>query len=108
MGEALRGAHRYVPTTCHHRRLMIGGTDMAFIDIAKKTGRVLAVTVAVLAAVSLTSGPGTAYAQRGGGWHDGGGGGGWHGGGGWGRGWGGGGGGGWGWGRPYFYYRPYP
>jgi hypothetical protein len=85
---------------------MIGGTDMAFIDIAKKTGRVLAVTVAVLAAVSLTSGPGTAYAQRGGGWHGGGGGGGWHGGGGWGGGgWGGG---GWGWGRPYFYYRPYP
>ena len=81
---------------------------MAFIDIAKKTGRVLAVTVAVLATVSLTSGPGTAYAQRGGGWHGGGGGGGWHGGGGWGRGWGGGGGGGWGWGRPYFYYRPYP
>jgi uncharacterized membrane protein len=90
---------------------------MAFIDIAKKTGRGLAVTAAVLAAVSLTTAPETAYAQRGGG---GGGGGGFHGGGGgWGGGWHGGGGGwggGWhrgghwrgrGWGRPYFYGYPY-
>ena len=38
---------------------------MAFIDIAKKTGRGLAVTAAVLAAVSLTTAPGTAYAERG-------------------------------------------
>jgi hypothetical protein len=100
---------------------------MAFIDIAKKTGRGLAVTAAVLAAVSLTTVPETAYAQRGGGggggggFHGGGsGGGGFHGGGGgWGGGWHGGGGGwhrgghwrgrGWGggWGRPYFYGYPY-
>src|SRR3977135_3358629 len=53
--------------------------DMGFIDIAKKTGRGLAVTAAVLAAVSLTTVPETAYAQRGGG--GGGGGSGFHGGG---------------------------
>src|SRR5437773_1535163 len=80
---------------------------MAFIELAKKIGRALAVTAAIVAAVSFTAAPSTAYAQRGhggggGGWH--GGGGGWHGGGGGWRGGGGGwrgGGGGWrggGWG----------
>ena len=38
---------------------------MAFLDIAKKTGRVLAVTAAVLAAASLAIAPRTAYAERG-------------------------------------------
>jgi hypothetical protein len=68
---------------------------MAFMEVAKKTGRALAVTTAIVAAVSFSAAPGTAYAQRGhgggGGWH--GGGGGWHGGGG---GWRGHRGGGWG------------
>jgi hypothetical protein len=75
-------------------------TGMAFMKITKKTGRALAMTAAIVAAVSLSIGPSPAYAQHrggGGGWH--GGGGGWHGGGG---GWRGGGwghrGGGWGWG----------
>src|SRR3954452_6244275 len=83
-------------------------TEMAFIELAKKTGRALAVTAAIVAAVSFSAAPSTAYAQRGhgggGGWHGGGGGwhgggGGWHGGGGgWhgGGGWRGHGGGGWG------------
>src|SRR5438270_13961212 len=65
---------------------------MAFIEFAKKTGRALAVTAAIVGAVSISAAPSTAYAQRGhggGGWH--GGGGGWHGGG-----WRGGRGGGWG------------
>ena len=109
--------------------------DMGFIDIAKKTGRGLAVTAAVLAAVSFTSAPGTAYAQRDGGGRGGGGGqqggagqqggfsqrdgagrgGGWRGdgrgGGGWGGGWHEGGhwrGGGWGGGRPHFHRYSYP
>ena len=61
---------------------------MGFIEITKKTGRALAVTAAIVAAVSLSIGPSPAYAQHrgGGGWH--GGGGGWHGGGGWRGGWG--------------------
>ena len=67
---------------------------MAFL----KTGRALVLTTAVVAAVSLSTAPGVAYADWGGG-HGGGGwhgrGGGWHGGGGWGRGYGG------GWGRGY-------
>src|SRR3979490_704576 len=50
---------------------------MAFMEVAKKTGRALAVTAAIVAAVSFTAAPSTAYAQRG---H--GGGGGWDGGGG--------------------------
>jgi hypothetical protein len=97
---------------------------LAFIDIAKKTGRGLAVTAAVLAAVSLITAPETAYAERGdhegggrhgdgnheggghedGGWHGRGGhwgGGDWHGGGHWrGEGWGG--------GRPYYYRYSHP
>src|SRR3954465_10793464 len=52
---------------------------MAFKDLAKKSGRGLAVATAVLAAVSLTAAPGSAYARD---WHGGHGGGGWHGGGG--------------------------
>ena len=56
---------------------------MAFMEFAKKTGRALAVTAAIVAAVSFSVAPGTAYAQRGhGGGGHGGGGGGWHGGGG--------------------------
>src|SRR5258708_29191789 len=58
---------------------------MAFWEIAKKTGRALAMTVAVAATVSLTAAPGTAYADwngHGGGRGNGGGGrrggGGWH------------------------------
>jgi hypothetical protein len=76
-------------------------TKMAFVEFAKKTGRAVGLTAAIVAAVSFSVAPGTAYAQRGqgGGGHGGGGhgGGGWHGGGG---GWHGGGhrGGGWGWG----------
>jgi len=74
---------------------------MRFNEFAKKTGRAVAFSAALVAAGSLTIVPSTAYAQRGGGgggWH-GGGGGGWHGGGG--GGWHGGGGGwrGGGWGR---------
>jgi hypothetical protein len=77
-------------------------TEMAFVEFAKKTGRAVGLTAAIVAAVSFSVAPGTAYAQRGhgggGGWH--GGGGGWHGGGGGWRGGGGWGGhrGGWGWG----------
>jgi hypothetical protein len=107
-----------------HRGLYDRRADMAFIDIAKTTGRGLAVTAVVLAAVSLTTAPGTAYAERGD--HEGGGrhGGGdhegsghkdgdWRGGGGhWGGGdWHGGGhrrGEGWGGGRPYYYRHSYP
>jgi hypothetical protein len=95
-----------------HRGLYDRRTDLAFIDIAQKTGRGLAVTAAVLAAVSLTTAPGTAYAERGdhegggrhgGGNHEDGGqeGGDWHGGGHWrGEGWGG--------GRPYYYRYSHP
>ena len=106
--------------TRDQRELYHWSIDMAFIDIAKKTGRGLAVTAAVLAAVSFTSAPGTAYAQRDGGGRGGGGGqqggagqqggfsqrdgagrgGGWHGDG---RG-----GGGWGGGRPHFHRYSYP
>ena len=51
---------------------------MGFIDIAKKTGRGLAASAAILAAVSLTAAPSAAYARD------------WHGGGHWGGGhWGG-------------------
>ena len=42
---------------------------MSFIEIAKKTGRGLAMTAAILAAVSLTAAPGTAFARD---WHGGG------------------------------------
>jgi hypothetical protein len=87
--------------------------DMAFIDIAKTTGRGLAVTAVVLATVSLTTAPGTAYAERGD--HEGGGheDGDWHGRGGhWGGGdWHGGGhrrGEGWGGGRPCYYRYSHP
>src|ERR1051326_9641582 len=54
-------------------------TDMRFKDVAKRTGRAVALSAALLAAASLTIAPTTAYAQ-----HRGGGGGGWggHGGGG--------------------------
>src|SRR4051812_25143775 len=48
---------------------------MGFVENTKRTGRALAVTAAVVAALSLSTAPNTAYAQRGGG--------GWHGGGGW-------------------------
>src|SRR5438094_9625961 len=78
--------------------------DMALIAMTRKSGRKLATTTALLAALSLAVAPGVAYAQhRGGG---GGGGGCWHGGGGGGGGWHGGGchghgghgrGGGWAW-----------
>jgi len=51
---------------------------MSFIEIAKKTGHGLAMTTAILAAVSLTAAPGTVFARD------------WHGGGHWGGGhWGG-------------------
>jgi hypothetical protein len=60
--------------TRDQRELYHRSIDMGFIDIAKKTGRGLAVTAAVLAAVSFTSAPGTAYAQRDGGGRGGGGG----------------------------------
>jgi len=56
---------------------------MRLREIAKRTGRAVALSVAVVAASSLAFAPGAAYAQRGGGgggFH--GGGGGWHGGGG--------------------------
>ena len=76
-------------------------------EIAKRTGRAVALSAALVAAVSFTVVPDTAYAQHrgggGGGFHGGWGGGGWHGGGGWrGGGWGRGGWGrgGWGWGWP--------
>ena len=46
-------------------------------EFAKKTGRALALTSAVVAAVSLSAMPSSAYARD---WHDGGN---WHGGGGW-------------------------
>ena len=42
---------------------------MSFIEIAKKTGHGLAMTTAILAAVSLTAAPGTAFARD---WHGGG------------------------------------
>src|SRR5205085_1057620 len=79
-------------------------THMRFNEIAKRTGRAVALSAALVAAASLTLVPGTAYAQpRGGG-----GGGGFHGGGFHGGGFHGGGfrggrgfrGGGWGWGWP--------
>jgi hypothetical protein len=56
---------------------------MTFKEIAKKSGRSVAVAAALLGAVSLTAAPGAAYARDHGGWQ---GGGGWHGhrGGGWG------------------------
>src|SRR5579872_743182 len=38
---------------------------MSFLEIAQKSGRTLAVTAAVVAAVSLTAAPGTAYAEHG-------------------------------------------
>ena len=44
---------------------------MKFFEIAKKAGRGLAITATILAAVSLTAAPGTAYARD---WHHGGGG----------------------------------
>ena len=47
---------------------------MKFFEIAKKAGRGLAMTATILAAVSLTAAPGTAYARD---WHHGGGGN-WH------------------------------
>jgi len=42
---------------------------MSFIEIAKKTGHGLAMTTAILAAVSLTAAPGTVFARD---WHGGG------------------------------------
>src|SRR3954471_5624899 len=63
---------------------------MTFRNFAGKTGRALAMSAAIVAAVSLTAAPGTAYADRGhhggGGWHGGGGHWGGHRGGGWGGG----------------------
>lgn len=43
--------------------------EMGFIEIAKKTGRGLALSAALLAAGSLVAAPGTAYARD---WHGGG------------------------------------
>src|SRR5215469_6477582 len=43
--------------------------EMCFIEIAKKTGRGLALSAALLAAGSLVAAPGTAYARD---WHGGG------------------------------------
>jgi hypothetical protein len=45
---------------------------MSFTEIAKKTGRGLALATAVLGAISLTAAPNTAYARDHGGWHGGG------------------------------------
>lgn len=50
------------------------------VEFAKKTGRALALTSALVAAVSLSAVPSSAYAR---GWNGGNGGNGWHGGGGW-------------------------
>ncbi|HJU20626.1 MAG TPA: hypothetical protein VJ770_29610 [Stellaceae bacterium] len=47
---------------------------MSFAEIAKRTGRGLALATALAGAVSLTAAPGAAYARDHGGWH----GGGWH------------------------------
>jgi hypothetical protein len=48
--------------------------DMAYKEFARKTGRGLALSAALLGAVSLTAAPSVAYADRGhhGGWHGGG------------------------------------
>jgi hypothetical protein len=58
---------RHFPGYNSRLAFRIGGPNMAIMEIAKRSGRGLAVAAALVAAVSLTAVPGPAYAEHGGG-----------------------------------------